>query len=276
MNEKQSLGKYIYIALILFFATVFVACAIYILNYVGESGVQGDQYSDLSQLVEDMRNPDNETLPTIDPSNDTEIPQPDKLALMYPDILPEYRAAYFLNNDLVGWITVPGTSIDYPVVQSSEDNANFYLNHNFYKETSRWGCIYAREACDVFTPSDNVVLYGHHMRDGSMFAQLDNYKKADYWQEHQTFTFNTIYEYHTYQIIAVFKTSANIGQGFSYHIFDTASSEEEFNEFISTVHELQFYDTGITAEYGDMLLTLSTCEYTLSNGRFVVVAKRID
>ena len=114
------------------------------------------------------------------------------------------------------------------------------------------------------------------MKDKSMFAGLDNYKKKSFWEDHQTFTFDTIYEHHTYQVIAVFKTSAIAGQGFAYHTFNTAESEEEFNEFMATVHKLQMYDTGLTAEYGDMLLTLSTCEYTLEDGRFVVIAKRIS
>lgn len=276
MTKKQRIGKIIYIALICLFATVFVCCAVYIVNYMSDSGEQSGQYSDIAQIVEDMRNKTQDSTVGTDDMDEEQLERYNKLAMLYPDILPEYREAYFLNNDLVGWITIPGTDINYPVVQTGEDNPNYYLKRDFYKESSSWGCIYAREACDVFTPSDNVVLYGHHMNDGSMFAQLDNFKKKEFWEEHQTFSFDTIYEHHTYQIIAVFKTSANLNQGFSYHTFNTAKSEEEFNEFVETVHDLQFYDTGVTAEYGDMLLTLSTCEYTLSNGRFVVVAKRID
>ena len=180
-----------------------------------------------------------------------------------------------MNNDLVGWITIPDTKINYPVVQSP-DNPDYYLKHTFEGLSSDWGCIYAREQCDVYAPSDNVVLYGHHMKDGSMFAQLDKYKKQSFWEDHQYFTFDTLYERHTYQVIAVFKTSGTAGVGFAYHLFNDAASEEEFNEFMATVHSLQFYDTGLTAEYGDKLLTLSTCEYTQDNGRFVVVAKRVS
>ena len=82
-------------------------------------------------------------------------------------------------------------------------------------------------------------------------------------------------EYHTYKIFAVFKTSANIGQGFSYHQFVDAENEKEFNDFVSKCKELSFYDTGITPVYGDKLICLSTCEYTLDNGRLVVAAVRI-
>ena len=177
---------------------------------------------------------------------------------------------------VVGWITVPGTKIDYPVMQTP-NNKDYYLKRDFYHNWSDWGAIYAREACDVNKPSDNVVLYGHHMADGSMFAQLETrYKRKSFWEEHQYLTFDTLYEKHTYQIIACFRTSANVGQGFPYHQFNEAANEEEFNAFIAEVKRLALYDTGLTAEYGDKLLTLSTCEYTLPNGRFVVVAKRIS
>ena len=133
-----------------------------------------------------------------------------------------------------------------------------------------------REQCDVYAPSDNVVIYGHYSKGGGMFYPLKNYRKKSYWQEHQTFTFDTLYERHTYQIFAVFKTSANFGEGFAFHWFNDASSQEEFDEYVATVKELAMYETGITAEYGDKLVSLCTCEYTLDNGRLVVVAKRIS
>ena len=109
-----------------------------------------------------------------------------------------------------------------------------------------------------------------------MFAGLDKYKKQAFWQDHQTFTFDTLYERHTYQIWAVFKTSGNTGEGYPYHLFVDASSEEEFNNFVQTIKSMEFYETGITPQYGDKLLTLSTCEYSLNNGRFVVCAMRIS
>lgn len=274
-KKNKLLGKIIYYTLITIFVGVFIYCAIYIADYMVESSQQGNAYQDLVDRVNSAKDNGTDetgyTLPSSSGSlsNDGEAGDAD-----VSRILPQYQELYAMNNDLVGWITVPDTQIDYPVVQSPK-KVDYYLNHNFNGKYSAWGCIYAREQCDVFTPADNVVLYGHHMKDGSMFAGLDKYKKKSFWQDHQYFTFNTLYEEHTYQVIAVFKTSANLGEGFSYHIFNYASSEEDFNEFISTVHSLQMYKTGVTAEYGDMLLTLSTCEYTLDNGRFVVVAKRL-
>lgn len=294
-KKNKVFGRIVYFCLLAVFASIFLYCAKYITDYVTESKEQADYYDDLSNLVNQHRPPVTDptyTLPTVpentepsgttpegtepegtEPSTPVEPTEPP--APTEPTILPEYQAIYEMNNHLVGWIRIPGTKVDYPVVQSPE-NPNFYLNHSFDKKWSSGGCIYAREKCDVFTPSDNIVLYGHHMKNGSMFATLDKYKKKSFWQDHQTFSFDTLYERHTYQIIAVFKTSANAGAGFSYHLFDSADSKEEFDAFMEEVHKLQFYDTGITAEYGDMLLTLSTCEYTLDNGRFVVIAKRIS
>ena len=272
-KKKKRLNKFLYFAVLGILVLVFIISAVYIASYLIDSRVQSSEYDELAELVQSIKEQQSgstdSTITTGGSSNATDGEDSPST------ILPEYQPIYEMNNDLVGWITVPDTKIDYPVMQTPS-NTDYYLNHNFNKEWSAWGCIYARETCDINTPSDNITLYGHHMADGSMFAQLDKFKKYAFWKEHQTFTFDTLYEHHTYQIIAVFKTSAIVGQGFSYHLFDYADSEEAFNEFISTVKSLQMYETGLTAEYGDMLLTLSTCEYTLEEGRFVVVAKRIS
>ena len=113
------------------------------------------------------------------------------------------------------------------------------------------------------------------MKDGSMFACLHNYTKKEYWEDNKLILFNTMYEYHTYKIFAVFKTTATLGKGFSYHKFVDAADEAAFNEFVSTCKKLSFYDTGIAPVYGDQLICLSTCEYTLDNGRLVVCARRV-
>lgn len=274
-KKKKKKGSSIpYYAAMALFVGVFIGCAIYLVNYM-DGAIQATQdYDKLSDMVNGMRgdhdDPDS-TVPTggsISGGGEAGTADTDR-------ILEKYRDAYAINNDLIGWINVPGTVIDYPVVQSKRIK-DYYLNINFYGKWSDAGCIYAREECDWETPCDNVVLYGHHMKYGGMFAALDGYKRKSFWQEHQYFTFDTIYEEHTYQVIAAFKTSANLDQGFAYHTFNYAESEEEFNKFISTVRSLQMYHTGVTAEYGDMLLTLSTCEYTLDNGRFVVIAKRVS
>ena len=125
-------------------------------------------------------------------------------------------------------------------------------------------------------PSDNITIYGHNMLNGSMFAALLDYEDKDTWEYNPLIFFDTLYEYHVYKIFAVFKTTASIDEGFKYHNMIDAYDQEEFDDFIATAKELSFYDTGITPKYGDKIICLSTCEYTLPNGRFVVAAYRIS
>lgn len=275
-EKKLDRNKILYIALICLFSLIFLGSAIYLIVYFVDSTQQSEKYDDLASIVESIRQ-DMATDPTKDQDN---IGDPGSLEATGSNslILPEYQGLYEMNNDLVGWIRIPDTRVNYPVCQNLTTK-DYYLYRNFNKEDSKDGCIYVREACDVFTPSDNVVIYGHRMNSGAMFADVMNYRKKDFWETHQTFTFDTIYEHHTYQVIAVFITSANYGEGFSYHQFNNAGSQAEFDEFMKTVHELQLYDTGHTAEYGDMLVTLSTCTPRYEkpdNGRLVVIAKRIS
>ena len=267
-KKKSKAGKVLYYMLIVVFGAVFLYSAVYIGGYF----VQMHQAKQLNTQLQDMKGEVVEqTRPDPQPG-DTSATEPTQTG--EPVILPEYQALYARNNDLVGWIQIPDTNIDYPVMQSPYE-ANFYLHRNFDKQYSYGGTLYARETCDVFAPSDNVTIFGHRMEkpDGSMFYQLDKFKNQSFWQSHQYFSFDTLYAHHTYQIICVFKTHGE--NGFPYHRFDNAGSKEKFDEFVATVKDMAFYETGITAEYGDKLMCLSTCEYSLGNGRFVVVAKRI-
>lgn len=188
-------------------------------------------------------------------------------------LLPEYEAVYAQNPDTVGWLEIGGTCINYPVMQTP-DHADFYLKRSFDGAYSAHGCLYVRESCDVFAPSDNVTIYGHHMNDGSMFAALDNYRSQSFWQEHPTIRFDTLYAHHTYTVFAVFTTTATPGEGFAFHLFEDAENEADFDAFVTQCKERSLIDTGITPLYGDKLICLSTCEYTQSNGRLVVAALR--
>ena len=280
--NKKLLKKIGYYSLLGVFFLIFIGSAIYIGDYLIHSAEANSEYSGLQDLyvppsrppilpsedpTDNTGDPDDPTVdPTVKPTEPTE-PTP-------PTILPELQVFYDINSDLVGWITIPDTKINYPVVQS-KGNPDYYLKRTFEHKRSDWGAIYAREACDVFKPSDNITIYGHHMKDGSMFAGLDGYKRQSFWESHQYIYFDTLYERHVYQVIVAFKVSASYGKGFPYHLFDDAYNEAEFNEFIAKAKAAAYYDTGLTATYGDKLITLSTCEYTLDNGRHVVIAKRI-
>ncbi len=287
MKNKKT-RKIFYGCALGFFIAVFLGSAIYLGRYAWQSHNVKSSFNELSALKEQVLStqPSANTINGGSVSTDSTDPSGDDSQLateaeVDPDatdengMLLDMAAVYALNSDVVGWITIPGTNIDYPVMQT-KNYTDYYLRRSFEKTYSTWGCIYAREKCDVFAPSDNVVLYGHHMGDGTMFAQLDYYKTKSYWQENQTFTFDTLYERHTYRIFAVFKTSGTYGEGFPYYSYNDFSSQASFDSFIANVLAMAFYDTGIVPQYGDHLLTLSTCEYTLTNGRFVVMAVQND
>ena len=172
---------------------------------------------------------------------------------------------------MVGWISIDGTTINYPVMQT-KDNPNYYLKRNFEKEYSDLGTPYIQEDCDLLT-SDNLIIYGHHISGNRMFGALEDYKSKSFYEEHKTIHFDTLIQQGEYEIVAVFKTVAYSSEGFRYYDFVYAESEEEFNAYVETCKGLALYDTGVTAEYGDKLITLSTCEYSAANGRLVIVAK---
>ena len=179
---------------------------------------------------------------------------------------------YEQNHEFIGWLKIKDTNIDYPVMQTEKERQDYYLHRNFYKEYSQLGTPYIAEACNVQT-SDNVIIYGHHITNNKMFGELEKYKKQNFYENHKIINFNTIYENADYEIIAVFKTVAYTG--FKYYNFINANSKDEFDTFINKCKKLSFYNTEKTAEYGDKLLTLSTCEYSRKNGRLVVIAKKI-
>lgn len=263
--------KVLFTVVVLVLVAAFGVSAFMVGNYLIDGKKQADRYDELSNIAANAHTEKpaettgaaGETTEPTQPTQNTE-----------GGMLPGYQEIYELNNDVVGWIKMEGTQMDYPVMQTPAD-PNFYLYRNFDKADSARGSVYAWGSADIDSPSDNITLFGHNMADGSMFACLNAYTNKAAWENNSLIFFDTLNEYHTYKIFAVFKTSANIGQGFSYHKFVDAANEEEFNEFVSTCKKLAFYDTGITPVYGDKLICLSTCEYTLDNGRLVVAAVRI-
>lgn len=267
------------------FAAVFLISAGYLANYLISSYNAGKRYQELAGMMQgdaDATRPTVNETPETTPALPTETtaPAPQLVDVTDPEtgetvqMLPQFQELYALNNDIVGWIKIPGTDINYPVMQTP-DEPNFYLDHDFEKKSSKHGAIYARETCDINRPSANITLYGHRMKDRSMFAQLDKYMEQSFFEEHPYIYFDTLTELHTYKIVSVFLTSATYGKGFPYQRHLDYESEENYLSFIETCKELALYDTGVTAEVGDKFITLSTCEYSQENGRLAIVAKRI-
>lgn len=290
--------KGLFVALILVLIAAFAASGLYLAAYFTDSAKQQNADDKRAELVNSTRNEYSATEEatgeaTVSPygvpgsyGHEDEYYTPDVIdepenvptkpeLQSGSDFLPWYQELHDQNSDMVGWLQIENSKINYPVMQTSLDNANFYLYKDFDKNDSVRGSIYAAEICDVFEPSDNITLFGHNMKDGSMFAYLGNYYEKSAWENNPLIFFDTLTESHVYKIFAVFKTSGTDNVGFAYHQMADAKDEAEFNQFVATCKELAFYDTGITPVYGDKLLCLSTCEYTIDNGRFVVAAVRI-
>lgn len=258
MNLKKYQSViYIVAAACLLGTAVFYGFHIY--NHYAQVDKQEEVFDELAEVVENA--------PAEEETND------DTPVSEGEDVLAKYQELYLQNEDMVGWISIEGTAINYPVMQS-KNNPDFYLKHSFEKEYSDLGVPYIQENCDILT-SDNLIIYGHHIKGQKMFGALENYKDKDFYEEHKTLQFDTLTEQGEYEIVAVFKTVAYNADGYRYYDFVDAENEEEFNAYIAKCRELALYDTGVTAEYGDRLITLSTCEYSTQNGRLVVVAKKI-
>ena len=191
------------------------------------------------------------------------------------EVLEEFKTLLNKNQKLIGWLKIADTNIDYPVMQTSDNE--YYLDHNLNQEYDKNGSIFMDKDCDVLTPSTNYILYGHHMKSGQMFGNLDKYSKESYYKEHPIIEFDTIYEKGVYQVMYVFRSHVYSEEeiAFKYYQFIDVNGEQEFDSYMQEMAAMSLYDTGITAEYGDQLLTLSTCDYQEKDGRFVVVAKKI-
>lgn len=194
-------------------------------------------------------------------------------------ILNAYAPYYEENNEMIGWLSIEDTNINYPVVWTPGNNEK-YLRKGFDGLYAEGGTLFLDEHCraEEGNYTANLMIYGHDMNDGTMFGQLYKYADEEYGKEHSTIYFDTLYERGEYQLLAAFysKVYYTTDTCFKYYKFFDAASEEEFDDYVSNVKQLAEYETGVTAEYGDTLLTLSTCSNHVENGRFVVVAKKVN
>jgi len=192
-----------------------------------------------------------------------------------PTTLDRYQALHEQNPDMAGWIKIDGTPIDYPVMFTPEDS-EYYLNHGFDKGESKSGVPFIDARCAVDPFGTNTIIYGHHMKNGTMFAGLMKYEDEDFYKAHPTVRFDTLYAEQEYEIIAVFRSRIYYQSDtvFKHYNFLNAADKADFDEYIENIMALALYDTGVTASYGDELLTLVTCAYHTENGQFVVVGRK--
>ena len=181
------------------------------------------------------------------------------------------------NSDIIGWLQIENSNINYPVLQC--DDNEYYMTHTYNKEYSKDGSLFLDKDYNWDIPSTNLLIYGHNnIGSKEMFSELINYKDENYYKEHKKIRFTTNKEDSEYEIIAVFlsrvyyKSEKNV---FRYYYFINANNEQEFNDYIENSKKNSLYNLDATAQYGDQLLTLSTCEYSQTDGRLAVVAKKI-
>ena len=259
--------RIIFIIIAMVLVALIATSAYFILSHHFEAKRATDLYKKIADLAEKDTEPTDDKYPDDNNGNSRWI---------HPKILSVsgYRTLKVKNSDMVGWVKIDGTRINYPVMHTPS-KPDFYLYRAFDKSYSIYGCPYLQDNCDLDRPSDNFIIYGHHMNDGSMFSDLVKYVSKDFYNSHKIIHFNTVSEKHDYEIIAAFSTSVDEGKGFRYYDFVNAYGSEDYDSFIKSVKKLSYYDTGKSAEFGNKLITLSTCEYTHSNGRMVVVAKQL-
>ncbi len=202
-------------------------------------------------------------------------------SISYPEgYLEEFGVLYQENPDVAGWIEIEGTVLNYPVVQGADND--YYLTHNFYGKKERHGVPFMDYRNNLKELDTNTILHGHNMKsDNQMFSELENYYKGNkalsYYRQHPLITFDTVYERSQWKIFAVFTCNVNTknGEVFPFYDFLVPQDGDEFTKFVDDVRTMSKFNIPVDVEYGDRLLTLSTCYYDYDGQRLVVMARKV-
>ncbi len=193
------------------------------------------------------------------------------------EILSVYKAMKRENDDFCGYLKIEGTEIEYPVMYTPYEPEK-YIDKDINGVTSSAGLPFVDARCSLSPASDNIIIYGHNMRDGSMFGNLTDYEDYDFYTEHPVIRFDTVDEIQEYEVIGAFYDRVRYVDENDYRFYDftDALDEEDYCDNVNRYLERSIYDTGIRPEYGDELITLVTCSYQEDNGRFIVIAKKSE
>lgn len=196
------------------------------------------------------------------------------------------------NNDVVGWLKINGTQVDYPLLKDPGDITpntgygseyieynEFYLHHNINRAYLFEGNIYmdCRDnfGSDEELQSENIVIYGHNMNNGSQFGNLRRYRENGYYWTNPFVYLSSNYKDYEYVIVSYCITSGNADTDFRYWDMEELDTQEDFDYYVNRIKRDQLLDTGVDIRYGDKLLTLSTCYADVDNSRFIVLARRL-
>jgi len=240
------------------------------LESIPEVSTQSSSESTAPQAPDTNGNSSEASPPAELPSVEAQEPEPERIANPYAD-------SYLANADMAAWLVVPGTNIDYPVMWTPRDE-NYYLKRDFNKKSNSNGCLILDTDSNLDPLTTNLIIHGHNMKSGAMFGNLTKYEKEAYFKDHKQITLYTKDCQRNYEVIAAFRSQVYLktDKVFKFYQFFQADTEAEFNDFYKNIKKLSLYDTGVTAEFGDNFITLSTCVYHVTNGRFVVVAKEVE
>lgn len=252
-NKKSIITKVVLVICIV----AFLISAFFVVKYFVDKHNSEKAYEELQNKVEQ----------TTEPT--TEEPKPD------------YSEAVEKNAETVGWITIPGTNVNFPVVQTIDNS--YYMNHNFENKKEFRGAIFMDYRNDPVNLDANTIIYGHNAYDGTVFSDIDNYRDIDYFKEHPVIEFNTLDKYYKWKIYAVFVTNqiASEDNGYIFNYIYPHLEGENFEGYIEEVNKRTLYHTGVDIEDGDKLLTLQSCTRVLdlSNYRaktsIVVLARAV-
>ena len=248
------IDKKIILPLIIFLVFLLCASSYYLISTLIKDKKENDEFKDLEQMIIENKTDENEKFEE-EKSNATN----------YSNI--DLNTLKIQNKDLIGWIKIDNSNINYPVMQ----NGNYYLRRNFYKNYSKLGTPYLADYCNIRT-SDILTIFGHHINQGYMFADLLKYQNYDYYKSHKYIKFYTLEDDKTieniYEVCFAFKIKA---ERYSYYSYTRFYDENDLKEYIENCKNLSFYNTDTKFDYGNQFVTLSTCEYSQKNGRMIVI-----
>lgn len=257
MTKKQKISLGIVSVLL---SALLAASGVMIYRELSSRQKEKDDFKNLVQIV---------TASPTEPS-ETDTPSGESDAETEPEQNGRNLEELFsMNSDCIGWLCIPGTAVDYPVMHTPE-NPQKYLRKNFYGEYSQSGVPFLDGRCDA--DSDNLTLYGHNMKNGTMFSNLRYYTDPAFCDEHRTMELETADGLKLYELFAVLKTD----NADEWYNFITTEGKESFDEHIGSIKARSLYQPDITPEYGQQILSLSTCYGSSKNGRLLVIAVQVN
>lgn len=194
----------------------------------------------------------------------------------YPaGMLTRFQTLYDQNSDIRGWLTIPHTVVNYPVVQTTDNS--LYLTSDFHKQKSDYGSLFLDYRDRIQPDSRNLIIYGHNMKDGQMFHSIIQYQQTDFYNSAPVIEFDTLYGTYKWKVFACFIANASAKDGYVFNYLRTDfSSDDQFTSFIKEVRARSLISTPtVNVQAGDTILTLSTCTYEYNDARFVVMARQL-